>query len=109
MLIYTREVLQQRVSKDQEALTGRKLAVERPVMTTSQHVGVASSIWMNKARSFAVAWWPSNKFLANKGHTEARDAEKAVDGSWKSCTQQYGGEKQQGARSTAARQLIMEE
>lgn len=34
-------------------------------MTTSQHEGVASSIWTNKARSFAAVWWLSKNFLAN--------------------------------------------
>lgn len=52
-------------SKDQKVLTGRKLAIEQAVMTTSQHVGVASSIWTNKTRSFAAAWWLSNNSLAN--------------------------------------------
>lgn len=65
MVINTREVLQQRESKDQKVLTGRKLAIEQAVMTTSQHVGVASSIWTNKTRSFAAAWWLSNNSLAN--------------------------------------------
>lgn len=63
--ISTSEVLQQRESKDQKVLTGRKLALEQAVMTTSQHVGVASSIWRNKTRSFAAAWWLSNNALAN--------------------------------------------
>lgn len=65
MVIYTSEVLQQRESKDKKVLTGRKLAIEQAVMTTSQHIGVASSIWTNKARSFAAAWWFSNNSLAN--------------------------------------------
>lgn len=65
MVIYTSEELLQRESKDQKVLTGRKLATEPAVMTTSQQVGVASSIWMNKTRSFAAAWWISNNSLAN--------------------------------------------
>lgn len=63
--IYAREELQQRECEDQQVLTGRKLATERAVMTTSQHAGVASSIWTNKARSFAAAWWLSSNPLAN--------------------------------------------
>lgn len=68
--MYTREVLQQKESKDQKVLTGRKLAIERAVMTTSQRLGAASSIWTNKTRSFAAAWWLSNK-LSGKRRTKS--------------------------------------
>ena len=64
-IISASEVLQRRESKDQKVLTGRKLALEQAVMTTSRRVGVASSIWRNKTRSFAAAWWLSNNALAN--------------------------------------------
>lgn len=86
-VIYTSEMQQQRESKDQNVLTGRKLAIEKAVMTTSQHDGVASSIWTNKTRSFAAAWWLSNNSLAN---TDAGpNAENDVDWSWISCTQRW--------------------
>lgn len=73
-------------SRDQGVLTGRKLAIEQAVITTSQHVGVASSIWTNKTRSFAAAWWLSNSSLAKacaKGSTQRM----MLTGSWKSCMQ----------------------
>lgn len=54
-----------RESKDQKALTGRKLAVTQAVMTTSQRAPAASSIWTNKTRSFVGDWWFSKSSLAN--------------------------------------------
>lgn len=77
-------MLQRRESADKKLLTGRKLAMEQAVMTTSQHEGAASSIWTNKARSFAAGWWLSNNFLANAAK-KGPDAENDVDWSWKSC------------------------
>lgn len=103
MVMYTSEKLQQRESKDQKVLTGRKLAIEQAVMTTSQHVGVASSIWTNKPRSFAAAWWLSNN--SGKNRTKGLMQRITSTGSGKAACR-GGGVWQGGWWGTAARCML---
>lgn len=84
MVIYASEVLQWRESRDQKVLTGRKLAIERAVTTTSQRVGAASSIWTNKTRSFAAAWALSNK-VSGQRRTEGQRQRVMLPGPEKGC------------------------
>lgn len=75
-------------------------------MTTSQRAGVASSIWTNKTRSFAVAWWLSNNFLANAA-TEALMQRIMLTGHGKAAWSSSSSSSKVHC-DTTARQLMME-